>query len=694
MTRLLRLVALIAVMGWAPSPQAASPDPAELPNLATLFASAQPHNLQAPVRQGDWIITRVTGPDPWLLLPLDHKLRDLKLRVELRDFRQSKYLRLYRARNGISLDRGTPEQHHLADHGNNIVTFTLPNGHYQALRLDFEGVRIDRNTDLAFRVQLVPRGLLDNGTMPYLAAFGMALLILVPAILLQALFWSRADPRLSLLIGPGVSLLLLLALYLAGYTVGENSRWALPAGMALAMTAVLVLVWRRKRVQLRSLWRAQRRVVGLYLLLCLGATALVSHDTPLPFDNLDFKSISGPKTFDAFRAHDNLFQYLNGNALATRIPITAPYAGGRLVYVAQDRGILAGAAWAGLRLLLEPMSSRLGTSFFSYTLLAICLNALLVLPLWFLLNRHFRRGRGLALLALVLTACGLVNFWFAWFKFAAGALLLGGLLLVLERQAGTARWLGAGLLCGLAAGLHQSAALGIPVLLLWLGWRHARAAGFGRALWQLLLLTGVFALTQLPWKLYAALYLGPTDRMLRSFLIAGHSHPDGLLAAIWHFWATTPLAEQFAERAGNLWASLRLAELAELAKLALAADLGGLALRWNQLEFGRLAILFYPLTGLWLLDQWLRRRHQLPLRLEGDAEERQGLAAAGALTLLAVILVAFGRYLPDVPYHQPLGVIAMLYVLLAARVANGVPLVRKLFFAWLALAALRLGLFL
>jgi hypothetical protein len=81
MTRLLRLVALIALMGCAPSPQAASPDPAELPNLATLFASAQPHNLQAPVRQGDWIITRVTGPDPWLLLPLDHKLRDLKLRV-------------------------------------------------------------------------------------------------------------------------------------------------------------------------------------------------------------------------------------------------------------------------------------------------------------------------------------------------------------------------------------------------------------------------------------------------------------------------------------------------------------------------------------------------------------------------------------------------------------------------------------
>ncbi len=306
----------------------------------------------------------------------------------------------------------------------------------------------------------------------------------------------------------------------------------------------------------------------------------------------------------------------------------------------QDREILPGIIYAVHRLLLKPLAPALADSYFIYTIMGICLNAMVVLPLLVLFRCYYPQGHaGLFLLLISLNAFVLSNYYFTWFKLSGAALFLCALVVLLDDDGPWYRWTLAGPLFGLAANMHAGNALGIPLFFLWLLWRHWRRWGRWRTTClSAALLCVLFVAANLPWAIVKGIYFPDNQALLKLHFLNGHSPPDGLWASVRTFIQAEPLRQQLPWRWAQLAAALRIKELASLAGFLQSGEWFDFFYFWNKYEWKFPALTLWPYLLLLGSDALVRRNKGI-----GASSTDQTPASHGELARPAVLLVSVGR---------------------------------------------------
>jgi hypothetical protein len=687
------VAALLAYLFWAglrgPEPAALALDQAYELNAVTGIAST-----------ADGVEVAMRNEDAHFSVPFSGRLENAKLRLDFARLENVAEIQVFYAMDGHpyaakrQILLSVPKHHPL------VFDFPLPDGDYQSLRLDFN-LSDDTGRATFSRAVVMARSPADTALAPYLLALLLVALTIVPGTLVYGLF-AREDRSKETFLATvaGTAALFFVLAYLLLFAIDAAGlhalRWLFTGAFLLLLAAPAFVLARRRRLgaafsSLRLAWPE----VALYALVVLICTFIVSHDTELPLTNLSYESVSGPKTFEAFRAHDNYFQYANGSAIAQNLPFKNWYGGGRLIYQPQDRTMLPGVMYGVAQRLLSDFSVPVGQSFLAYTIFAICLNALVLLPLAVLARRLVPAAPwGPVLVALSVNAFVLVNFYYAWFKFAGAALFLGAVAVLLLDHRRLRSWALAGLLFGLSANMHAGNALGIPLIFLWFAWRVLRNAGLPRAVLNPAVLCLVFVAANLPWGVVKHVYMPDDQALLKSFFLAGKDDPRGLLASAKLFFEEVPLERQIDWRLGRLAESFHLKDLADLAHLLRHGEWRELAGRWNQLEFSRFAFVVYPSLAFLLLA-WLTQKTGLSRRPAAKlAPEARTLAVLGFASVLAIVIGAYGRSSPDVNHAQSMGVILLIHLILVGAVLQSNALVRRVYWGYIALVAVRMGVFL
>jgi hypothetical protein len=695
LTAAVALAALLAYLLWAglrgPEPVALALDQAYELNAVTRIAAT-----------GEGIEVEMRNQDAHFSVPLGGRIENAKLRLDFARLENVAAVQVFYAKDGHHYSDKRQIRLPFPKHHPLVFDFPLPDGDYQSLRLDFD-LTDDTGRAVIARAVVMPRSPADAALAPYLLALLLITLTLVPGTLVYGLCAREGTSREAFLATvAGTVALFFVAAYLLLFAIdaaGLHEVRGLFTGAFVLLLAVptFVLARRRRLGMALNALRIARPELALYVLVVLVCTFIVSHDTELPLTNLSYESVSGPKTYDAFRAHDNYFQYANGSAIARDLPFKTWYRGGRLLYQPQDRTMLPGVMYGVVQRLFSEFSVPVGRSFLTYTLFAICLNALILLPLAVLARRLAPAAPWAPLLvAMSLNAFVLVNYYFAWFKFAGAALFLGAVAVLLMDHRRLRSWALAGLLFGLSANMHAGNALGIPLIFLWFAWRAMRGADLGwlRGLLGPAVLCLVFVAANLPWGVVKHVYMPDNQALLKSFFLAGKDDPRGLLASAQLFFREIPPEQQIAWRANRLVDAFHFQDFADFAHLLRHGEWRELALRWNKEEFSRFAFVVYPSLGFLLLA-WLTHKTGLtPAPRNRLAPEAPVLAVLGFASVLVIILGAYGRSPPDVNHAQSMGLVLLIHLILVGAVLQSNALVRRLYWGYLAVAAVRLGAFL
>jgi hypothetical protein len=556
-------------------------------------------------------------------------------------------------------------------------------------------------------------------------AVGLALLFLAPGVAWSA-WWFPAgrisDTQRLITLFP-LSLCFFFSLYLLFEIVSALGGNGAPVIAGLGPAALLVLIGlavrRGRQEQTPSVILSTAPAIAMLLAIVALAAFIVSAGVAQPLEVVTHRTISGELTFGAFGAHDNLFQYVNGKAIADRVPFSDFYGGRALIYQVQDREVLPGVIYAVQRLLLKPFFPALADSFFIYTLFGTCLNAMVVLPLLALSRRYDPQGRpGLRIGLISLNAFVFSNYYFTWFKLAGAALFLCALALLLEDDSRWRRWAAAGILLGLATTMHAGNALGIPLFLIWLVWRHWRRWSRWR---NTLLAAGtlcvLFIAMNLPWAVVKHIHFPDNQSLLKEHFLAGHSHPDGLWASAREFLDAEPLPRQLPRRWAQLTAALRITELTHLAGFLKTGEWHDFFFFWNKYEWKYPALSLWPLCVLLAVDGLIRRlcrrrdideldhgaeRGPEPVNLPAtaaDPSRQEGCLpcerrTAGALALAALAAVIFAKSAgepADFMQSLPLGPFLLLMLILICAALRMTPALRWLYGAWMLVAAGRLA---
>lgn len=557
--------------------------------------------------------------------------------------------------------------------GGLVFDFPLRNDRYESLRIEFQGSRRQAQA-LLVGVEVLPRAVVDYPLVPYLVALALCPLVILPGLLIHALLDRQGNGEVFLYRFFSYTLVFYFMGYLAlaaGIAAGTAAYgWWVVA--ALALLGAGLVSWHRRRDRfgrVRELVSMTRAELLLYTALVVMAVWLVSYDTPLPFQNLHWQSISGPKTYGAFHAHDNYFQFANGRVIADNLPFSAEYGNRRLLYYPQDREILPGVEYAVFRKAAAMFSPYLGNSYFFYTMLGIAFNVMILFPL-IVFARRYVPGINLYLIVFLVyaNAVFLVQSYLTWFKFAGGALLISGFLALLADHRRLSHWAFAGLAFGLASSMHPAVAIGLPLYGLWMLVRCLRdPGGLPWRGWSGPLLLGtLFVLINLPWKIVKARYLGPDHDLLATYFFNGYFDPSGVLASARLFFENIPLSEQWSYRLGRLWEALRIAFFPQLVEVftqqGWRAGLG----QWTRMEIGYTAFLYYP-AAFFLATAALWRPltgGSRPFAALRHVGELRWVIALGLLTQVLFILAAYGRHAPDISWVQPYGVTAMVHTAL------------------------------
>lgn len=638
---------------------------------------------------------------------LGRTLERTKLRIRLDPFdRGITGMRVSWIKNGQSFDEARSKRVAVLENLNQYDV-EMKDRPFDTLLLEFDFFKPDLGVLTAHLagIEAVPLTRLDVKYVVYPLALLVAVAFLLPGFVWYPLLTQDESPTRMLCLAPALSVaywfVLFLVMYASHTALGGANAWLVGGLWLLGVAAGFVLMRRLGRfAQWRALLRGARPALLAFAALLLASTWIVTHDTQLPLANVHFKTVSGPKTYWAFIAHDNLFQYLNGKILAERIPWEQEYGTrGRplQMFLPQDREMLPGALYAPLRKGLAIFSDYAAGSYLTYTLFGTAMNLLVLFPLFAFGRRFFPATRPYLLLGAVsLSGFVLVNYYFTWFKFAGAAFLLSAFcLLTVSRRARD--WALAGGLLGIATNMHAGNAFSIPLFFLWFVWSHARETGWRNLRWLAgpALLCGLFVLAQLPWSLIKRAYFTEDYFLLSSFLFASHFSPhEGVLASIPYFLQRVPLSEQLPVRLSHLAAVLRPEDFLYLHELLRAGDWKKFFFEWSRKEFILPAILFGPGLMLLLADGLLRRAHPSVLERVRYPGELRALAFAALGSMLFVVFFAYGPDTPDALVYQPMGAALFFQFFLAGRLLNAHPVPRFLFLGLLGVAAGRLFAFL
>ncbi len=157
-------------------------------------------------------------------------------------------------------------------------------------------------------------------------AAGMALAILAPGIALCVLFplTRRSSAELQLVALFPLALVFFFGLYLLFEIVsaaGGNGAATVAILGPVLLLGVSGLAARRARYPHSFMVRTPfAAAIAGYVAVVVLASFIVTAGKLQPLGRMTYRSISGALTFDAFSAHDNMFQYVNGKAIADELP--------------------------------------------------------------------------------------------------------------------------------------------------------------------------------------------------------------------------------------------------------------------------------------------------------------------------------------------------------------------------------------
>ncbi|MBS1986140.1 MAG: hypothetical protein JST16_18420 [Bdellovibrionales bacterium] len=503
---------------------------------------------------------------------------------------------------------------------------------------------------------------------------------------------------------PVLSIFYLLFVYLLVDVLPYRiAGWAPPDYFA-ATVAAIVAVGLFGRVQALGLGSETKRVYHsirepllLYLAVVLICYFIVTLGVR-PFSEMTFSTISARRTFYSIRTHDNYFQFINGFAISNHRSFEEFYRNGRLIYNYVDREILPGVLYATINYIVHGFSHQWRNAFVIYEQMAIFLGSLIIFPLYALAQRFFPRLRPRTLLALLF--CNqfiFVNIYFAWFKMPGAALFLMGLLFILNAPSSISTWAGAGVMWGIAANFHASAALAFPVTLLYLLWslRQNLSKRFLGGAFSVLCLC--FGFLYAPWTAVKKVFYHEPYTMIRQAFMDGYDvHGESSLAKMYlGFWLETPLRTQIHTRwrqlcrifkgveTHNLLQYLRTFQFQKYVwyRSFLEIDFP-IFLFWNQ-------IFFFIAASTYIAWSHRRNRHlDIPSKPTLSAEAT-AWAKVSLLIFLLLCLVGYSHHEPDCLFHLPLGIVLLGLIFCAGTYLNWHPKVARAYQFLMGLAFIR-----
>lgn len=586
--------------------------------------------------------------------------------------------------------------------------FLLPPGDYTSLRIDFIGAKASGSaviTDLALR---------DYSAFFYTESYFylLALLILAALILPGSLIYCLSVDRDKV---KGDDLLLLffggsILFYLLVYAAMELAHFCQLNAPSLAATVTVLLlallggtVVRKKRWLIFKQTLAQEKrsfaaVAIVTLICCLLFTRFVKE--PFTFPSINWNTVNGEVTFSKFTGHDNMFQYVNGMAIADNEPFSKYYDDGQLGFGVQDREMLAGLIYGVAITLISAVSPYIGKSYLTYSLVGLCMNVMVIFPLIVLRRRYFGTGKDLLfILLLSLNTFVLPNYYFTWFKFSGAALFISGMLILLQYRQQTLAWLVAGLAFGLSTNMHAGNALGIPLIFLWIFFINAREKRRPgpKVLGQPILLTLVFILVNLPWSLVKSFFYPDQHVLLKFHYFPGPVADKGLAETISLFWQAHPLKEQLVYRFTNLFDSLRFEQFGAIYQTLTQENMLKMFYVWSNSEFLYWSVALYPIALIAVIcflvgEITARGGAKVNRRTIATAKggEALGLLVIALLTIFGLILLSYHDY-PDANYHLPMGVILVIHALCIGFGLSSGRLGRALLIGYGCLSFLRIG---
>lgn len=371
------------------------------------------------------------------------------------------------------------------------------------------------------------------------------------------------------------------------------------------------------------------------------------------------KEIERLKTLSGFVAHDHLFQYVNAVAIADNLPFSEFYGQRRLVYEVQDREILPGLAFTGLRTFYSHFIDSIdGKSFGLYQLFAIVLNMCAILPVWFYIRRYFNSLflPTLAVIGLFSTTAFFVHAFYAWFKLAGAGFVLTGLYVLLSNTQLKRSWILSGFAFGIAANFHASNLLGLPFVLFPFLFVKNNFYGHLKTFQCCFITFLVTILLYSPWSLVKKLYFPDTSILFKTHYLDGvNAHNQaGLIESAKLFFARDPLETQLERRFASVSTALRVEKVIEVYDTVILDWKEGLRL-WNFYEFQFLGLILSPWLLILLISSVSEKGFQA---LKSNVT--LFFSITGIITLIA--LHYSSMHLPDISYHLPLYLIILCYL--------------------------------
>lgn len=645
--------------------------------------------------------------DAFFSFPFAVKLSSWKrLRINFSQLQGLKYISVfYRFEGNPGFPKDQTKIHRITGKNKFSYDFLLPPGNYTHLRIDLDGYRFDAEAAITDIRLLDVSFFFYTGSWFHLLTATILCLLILPGTMLYALFANRhqAESETNLLLFFALSIAFYLSLYgiiEASHYLAADPRIPVSLSLIVLLATLALLLFRTNRLAiLRRLLIAESQSFAAALALSVLCGILLTGFVrdPFSFDAINWDTVDGEVIFCDFTGHDNMFQYVNGMAIANNESFEKYYANGKLMAGVQDREMLAGVIYAVFRILISAVSQDMGQSYLTYTLVGLCMNMMAIFPLIVLLRRYFGRSReSLFITMLSLNTFVLSNFYFTWFKFAGAALFVSGIAALLRERKQLWAWLFVGAAFGLATNMHAGNALGIPLIFLLIIFMNARQEGMlNKAVVAFpLLLCIVFVLVNVPWAAVKYFYYPDHNTLFKFHYLPGATLDQDLFSAAVSFFQRHPLSEQLRYRLLNLWDSLRFLDFYNLYYSFDKKNISKLLYLWTDAEFYFFSLTIYPMLTIALISRIVQYRQQTsPVAGLDAAPLRQEFTAvliAAFLTIGGLILLSYHDY-PDATYHLPMGIILIILTLLIGYSINSGTFSRCLLLIYGSLAAWRMA---
>lgn len=620
-------------------------------------------------------------------IPIEHNADKEKVRLSISKAEHIPYMGKFETSPDGRPLQHTFEHNYLV-YQKGPVLFSLSNKYHEDLSLYFTcrnsepqvigTVQIDK-------IEIEPIRFIEDRDFAYILAVIILVFLLLPGFLTYSVLYGAGNKMRLLAMLTPMSIGVFVTLYMIllanqQLTLAHNSVVLLSAYIAVNIFLLYWLVAQKKI----GVLVANARLIWLEMLatviVVLGMVAIVTEYFPLPLFNFTYNHLRY-FTYDAFCAHDPIFQFVNGIAILYEEPFSKYYANEQLYYGVQDRGMIAGVMYAVVRSIAYLFNEVIANSNGFYTLFGSILNILVLLPV-FALHIYFFAGKHRPLLIIFLLSANafvLTEYYITWFKLAAAGLVISGIVLLLIDRKSIRQWLFVGIIWGLATNFHPSLALTYPVVSLWLLYRFSleRKKRIISVACAFFVLFGSFLVMNLPWTMVKTKYFTDTNVLFRQHFLDCQSYDAeyGIVGSIKKFGGKYTLEEQLSKRVERISRSFRIEEIQSLFKSTSSVKWKDTLRTWSRFETSYIVLVLIPLLVLLAISNIFTQI--LPVTtwkypLTHHTRDFRWLLITQVLTIVLIILASFGPYEPDITWHIPMScMVIVIYLLLHANITIG-----------------------